>query len=237
MIQLNLLPDVKLRYVKAKRLQRTVVTVSVLVSAVAVGLLIFFLVTTGLVQKTHLNNLNDDIADSKSKLESITDLSKILTVQNQLNQLPNLHGEKPATSRLFGFMQQLTPSNVSISSLSFKTEDQSIVITGSAESLAAVNTYVDTLKFTNASFKADSDEQAAEQTSLAFKEVVLSSFALSESPEKGKAATYSIQVKYDPVLFANNNITKLVVPQQITTRSETEKPAAIFQTQPKSDGE
>lgn len=232
MIELNLLPDVKVAYIKAKRLQRTVVGVSALVSAAAVLILVLFLVVTGVVQRNHLAHLNADIADNKKALQNVTDLSKILTVQNQLNKLPDLHSQKPAVSRLFGFMQQLTPSNVSVSTLTYKTDDQSLTIEGSAESLTAVNTYVDTLKFTNIKVTPEGDTQTTAKTGLAFKEVVLSSFAVSNSPQPGKKVTYSIQLKYDPDLFANNTVATLTIPEQITTRSETEKPAAIFQTQP-----
>lgn len=237
MTQINLLPEVKIAYIKAKRLQRTVMTISAMVSIAALALLVIFFVMTNVIQKQHLSNLNKDIESSKKTLEGITDLSKILTVQNQLNKLPDLHSQNPAASRLFGFIQQLTPNNLSVSSLTLKTTEQSITIEGSAESLAAVNTYVDTLKFTDVKISPEGDIQATPKTGLAFKEVVLSSFALSTDPEPGKAATYSIQLKYDPAIFMNTNTALLGIPDKITTRSETEKPTAIFQTQPSQEGQ
>lgn len=237
MIQINLLPEVKIAYIKAKRLQRTIMTVSAIVSIASVALLVLFFLITNVIQKQHLSDLNKDIESSKKSLQSVTDLSKILTVQNQLNKLPELHGQTPAVSRLFGFVQQITPINVSVSSLVLKAGEQSITIEGSADSLAAVNTYVDTLKFTNFKIQPDGDAQAVPQTGLAFKEVVLTSFALSNNPQPGKAATYSITLKYDLVIFTNTNTATLGVPEQITTRSETEKPAAIFQAQPSQEGQ
>ena len=91
MIQFNLLPDVKLEFIKARRLKRLVVMGSVGFSALALFILILVLVSVDVVQKKSLHDLNKDIQSNSTQLKSIPDLDKILTVQNQLGTLTSLH--------------------------------------------------------------------------------------------------------------------------------------------------
>lgn len=219
MIQLNLLPDVKLEYIKAKRLKRTAMVLSVLVSGSALVLLVFTVLLVSVAQKTHLKNLDKDIKTGTNKLQSIDDLDKILTVQSQLNSLPDLHSQKPVNSRLFSYMEQITPANAAISSLTFDMDTQKLTISGKADNIVTVNKFVDTLKFTGYQIGSDSKTQKP-----AFSEIVLSSFSLGE-----KESSYSIDFKFDPLLFDAKADARLVVPKnKITTRSEVDKP--LFQS-------
>ena len=67
MIQLNLLPDIKLEFIKAQRSRRLVFGVAFLSTAVAVGLLILLL-GIGALQKKHINDLSRDITANSSEL-------------------------------------------------------------------------------------------------------------------------------------------------------------------------
>lgn len=216
MIQFNLLPDVKLEFIKARRLKHTVVMIAIIVSASALALLTVLFMTVVVFQKKHMDDLTKDIKASTAKLESVQDLDKILTVQNQLNSLPALHDQKPVTSRLFGYIQQVTPQKVSISSLELDYETQTLKIKGGADAISTVNKYVDTLKFT--------DYTLGSEQKKAFSEVVLSTFTRDD-----KSASYEITFKFDPAIFDTKNDVKLVVPNIISTRSATEKPEALFQ--------
>ncbi len=96
-MQLNLLPAVKMEYIKAQRSRRLVLSVSVIVTIAAVALLLLLLSVSGL-QKKHLSDLNKDIATESNKLQNEPQINKMLTVQNQLGSLTNLHDT--ATGRL-----------------------------------------------------------------------------------------------------------------------------------------
>lgn len=231
MIQFNLLPDVKLEYIKARRTKRTVIMTSILVGSASLALFILLFMVVNVAQKEHLKHLQNDINASKKELQSKPDLAKILTIQNQLNSLPALRQDNPVASRVMGYIQQVTPQNASISSLTVSFTDQTMKIEGSADSLATVNTFADTLKFTN--FTTTTEGKTADPIP-AFKEVVLSNFAVASNSthDKNKAATYTITLKYDKSIFSDGNDVTLQVAKKITTRSETEKPAAIFQVKP-----
>jgi len=236
MIQFNLLPDIKLEYVKARKTKHAVIMISSLVGIVSFVIFALLFFSVNFVQTAHLKNLTADIDGSKKQLQDVPDLAKILTIQGQLNSLPELHEKKPVASRLLGFVQQVSPNDISISSLNVNFTDSTIKFEGSASSLASVNTFIDTLKFTNyvTQTKADgSTDDVKSDPERAFSEVILSSFAVnnSSSGDKNKAMSYTVTLKFKEDIFKSDKNVELQVANKITTRSETEKPAT-FQAKP-----
>ncbi len=227
MIQLNLLPDVKLEYMRTQRSRRLVIALAVLTSSVSLGILTMLLGFGGL-QKHNLSQLDKNIASETSQLKAKPDINKILTVQNQLGSLTTLHSAKPAASRVFGYLNQTTPTDSGISSLKIDFVANTIVIDGSSDLLSSVNKYVDTLKYTN--YTVDKSGTPAK----AFSNVVLASFGLnSDRSANVKPASFSITLNYDPLIFNIAKTVELQVPSQVTTRAGLDKPAALFQSAPK----
>lgn len=218
MIQFNLLPDVKLEYVKAHRAKRTVIVIASMTGGVMLAIFVTLFMVVKVVQRQHLNNLNRDIKRDSAMLQEVPEISKILTVQNQLVSLPELHNKKPVVSRLFGFLTQITPPQVSIATLNIDFSENKIVISGAADTLNTVNKFVDTIKFTEFN-AADTDGK-----SKAFSSVVLTDFNRNE-----QGATYEVELNFDPAIFDSAGTGQLTVPKIITTRSELEKPGALFQ--------
>lgn len=218
MIQLNLLPDVKLEHIKAKRTKRFVILLSAGVSGSLLAIVILLFLTVNVFQKQHLSDLNSDIKKYSNELTSTPDINKVLTIQNQLNSLPGLHDTKPVATRIFPYMTQVTPDKLSIASIDLNFETNTMSIKGGADALSTINKFVDTLKFTKYINGSDPAETKA------FSEVVLASFGKDQA-----TATYTVDFKFDPAIFDSAKDVKLVVPKIITTRSETEKPADLFQ--------
>jgi len=226
MIQLNLLPDVKLEYIKAQRSRRLVTSSAVLVSLIAIGLLVILLAVSGL-QKKHISDLTNDIANQSRQLQQKPQVDKILTVQNQLESLTALHAAKPAASQLFDYLNQVTPTQVNITSFNVDFTAQTMTITGTADALSSVNKYVDTLKFTK--YTTDTNDTST----AAFNNVVLSSFGLSSgSHDSTQAATYTVNVAYDPKIFDITQKVSLDVPNLVTTRSNVDQPGDLFKAAP-----
>jgi len=219
MIQFNLLPDVKLEYLRANRLKRLMITISVLFAAACfvIAVLLFFAVNVA--QKDHMNDLNKDIKATASKVKQTPNIDKIITIQNQLQSLPTLHSTKPAATRLFGYLSQITPINVTISNVSVDFTANTFTLTGQTANLFGVNTFVDTLKFTT---YAQKDDPASLKN--AFSKVVLGGFATTD-----KDATYQITLSYDPAIFDNQNEVVLTVPKTVTTRAGSDKPNVLFE--------
>lgn len=227
MIQINLLPSIKAEYVKAQRTKRTVITVSIIAIGVSLGIVGILASIAFGAQQLQLSNLQKDIEKSEQNIKSVPDLDKILTIQNQLVALTPLHDAKPVMSRLFTYLQQTTPDSVKLEKYTVDNADYTIKLEGEAPALELVNKYVDTLKFTEV---AQNEENA--QKVNAFSEVVLNNFSKSE-----QGYTFSISLKYNDQLFSSANPDiKIVVPNIVTTRSQTQLPSGnIFA--PSSDSE
>lgn len=224
MIQFNLLPEVKLEYIRASRTKRLVMTIAVLAGAASLSIMAILLMTVFVFQKQHMNNVTSDIKKYSSDLKSTQDLDKILTIQNQLNSLSSIHVTKPDVTRIIPYVKQVTPAAASISSLNVDFGTNTMTITGTADTLVTVNKYVDTLKFTHYSNGDNSPE--------AFSDVVLTSFGRAE-----KGASYTISLTFDPIIFDNTKTIALTVPNIISTRSTTEKPSVLFDSAETDPGE
>lgn len=228
-IQFNLLPDVKIEYIKSQRTKRVVMFIAGIVTAASLFILILLLFFVTVVQGRHLSNLTTDIETDSAKLKEIEDLDKVLTIQNQLHSLPELHDSKPLASKLFSYLEKLTPQTASISRVDLNFDTVALSITGDADALSTVNSFVDTIKFATYT-TADITEQTP-----AFSNVVLTSFSRSDTTEV-HPVSYQIDFMFDPVMFDNSQTVTLTVPSIVTTRSSLEKPDALFQVQP-STGE
>lgn len=208
MIQFNLLPDVKVQYMKTKQLKRVMLLASLLVTAVSV-LFLFLTFSYTAFQKRHLSNLDTDITKLVGEFESNTELTKILSVQNQLSALPALYDGRPAVDRLPGYLEQTTPNGVSIRRLMIDFSTSAVEIIGQADRLEQVNAYVDTLKYT--SYKTN-DEGAVPAS--AFSGVILTQFSRDV-----QEASFTINLTFDPMIFNNTKQVELTIPNLTTTRA------------------
>lgn len=226
MIQLNLLPDVKLEYIKAQKARRLVFSVSILVAGISI-IILLMLLSADALQRKHLNDLTNDIHDETSQLQQKPNINRILTVQNQLSSLTKLHEDKPAASRLFVYLIQLTPSNVDITDLKVDFTKNTISVTGTSDSLTNVNKYVDTLKLTTFTTTNDKTKNQA------FNDVVLSSFSLNtDTQDPNQAANFTITANYNPTIFDITQKVNLIVPNLVATRSESD----LFKAAPQTNG-
>jgi Tfp pilus assembly protein PilN len=213
-VQFNLLPDVKLEFNRAQHAKRAVYGLSTLAIGIVVAIFVISFFIVNVLQKTLIDKTNDDITTYSKKLKSIPDLEKVLTIQNQLKSIPTLHQQKHAISRLFTYLPELTPAKISIGELELDADAHSLSVTGTADSIASINTFVDTLKFTKVVIGADKSTQKA-----AFTNVVLSQVGRSD-----KKASYTIDASFDPALFDISKAAILSVPNEVTTRSVINTP-------------
>ncbi len=227
-VQFNLLPDVKQDYIKAERSKRAIFAISVIVAAGFFALFLVIFITVDVIQKKQLSNADNTATSTTQQLKAMPGLARIVTVQNQLQTLTSLHHNKHAVARLFGYITQTTPTTVKIGSISLDLMANTLSINGTAPNQAAVNTFVDTLKFTT--YKVGGQGSSLN----AFTSVEESSFTIATS-----SVNYSLTVKFDPQLFSNNlpAVPTLSVPSQTTTRSATEDPNNnLFNGQNSSNG-
>jgi Tfp pilus assembly protein PilN len=224
MIQFNLLPDIKLEYLKAQRNRRLVISISVLVTAASIVLAgVLFSITA--IQKARINNLQSDIKKQSANLTGQKNLNDILTVQNQIATLNQLHQQEPAASNLATYLNQTIPSTAGLNNLTIDFITNSITMNGNANSLATVNQLVDSLKFATYTIGG------VKGSNKAFSNVVLSSFGVSS-----QGTTFGISLNFDSNLFNNTENVTLNVPSKVTTRSELSQPTVLFQQNKTTNG-
>jgi hypothetical protein len=222
MIQLNLLPAVKQEYIKAQHQRRLMISISVLVSGLAIAILVVLLFFN-LFQKNHLKDLNTEITNESQTLKSEPNINTILTVQNQLESLTTLHAAKPDASKLVStYLNELTPASVAITNLHVDFTQNLATITGTSNALSSINQYIDTFKKTT--YTTNSNKSS----SPAFSNVVLSSYGLTANPQDpNEAASYTITLNFDKNIFNNAQNATLSVPS-ITTRADINQPTDLF---------
>jgi len=223
MIQFNLLPDIKLEYIKTKRTKQIVTLVGFGVTGLAIFIFVLLFLLVNIFQTQHISNLTENIDTKTTELKNVEDIDKILTVQNQLTKVNGLHEQKPAASRLHDFLIQVTPRNVKISNANVNFEENTMELTGSANTLGEVNTFVDTLKFTK--------YVAGETKQNAFSEVVLASFGVDDG-DKNQRTSYGIELKFSEEIFNITQKVELDVPSIISTRSSLNSTDALFEPVP-----
>ncbi|MDO8591951.1 MAG: hypothetical protein Q7R60_03465 [bacterium] len=220
--QFNLLPDTKLAAVKSSQSRSLLVSIALIVSAASAAIFLILLGINSIVQKKQLNDADKTIATATAKLQSMDGLDKIITVQNQLSTLVDLHKNKHISSRIFSYLPEVTPTQVSLGHLSIDFKSNVMQIDGTALDQKSVNVFIDTLKFTNYIVNSGDSPKSA------FPSVVESSFSIGT-----KNVSYSLNVTFDPALFSNNILDSqghpkapsLQVPKLTTTRSITDDPA------------
>jgi Tfp pilus assembly protein PilN len=209
MIQFNLLPDIKVQSIRTQKTKRTVIVIAVASVAFSVGLLVLVFSFTA-VQKQHIGNLDEDISSLRSELEGVEDLTEILSVQNQLNTLPDLYNQRPAVDRLPVYIDQTTPTVVKLNNLLLDYSTSTMEISGTADTLEAVNNYADTLKYTTYKVEGETSD-----TLYAFKDVVLKEFGRDDVQ-----ASFTITLTFDPVIYDISKKVQLTVPNLVTTRAQ-----------------
>lgn len=214
MIQINLVPDLKAQHLRAQRLKQTVVSVSFVVTGVFVSLVVLLFLHVNVNQRRHSNHLNDDIANLSAQYTGVQDLSKIITVQKQLQTLPSLHADKPLMSRLAKYLSIITPASVKITNYEMLFEDNSMSISGDGKDVVSVNVFADTLK--NATYKVGKDGESLP----AFSNVRLDSISSTDA-----TTAFEIFLSFDPELFKNHDTITLSVPKGDYTLSERESPS------------
>ncbi|MCA9332312.1 hypothetical protein KDA00_00360 [Candidatus Saccharibacteria bacterium] len=218
MVQLNLLPDVKLEFIKTQRIKRLVLSVSFIVIAASIGAFVLMFSFVKGAQGRHITNLNKDTESLISDINDRPGVNEILTIQNQLNVVSQKHAEKPATSRILPFIAQMLPAGAKIKQVTVNFDEGSMTISGNTANINDINKFVDTIKF--AQYK--SGESIVGRS---FSEVVLQSYSAGKD---GGESDFAVGLKFDTAIFDNKQEISIVVPGIVSTRSDTEKPNIEF---------
>lgn len=231
MIEINLVPDVKQELIQAQRVRATVISFSILI-AVGAGIIVTLLAVYIFgVQTVRGVVLDGAIEEGGKKLASVQDLSKTLTIQNQLTKISALHNNKKIDSRIFDVLVAIippSPNEVQISNLTIDSELEVVSIEGqAARSYAAVEVFRKTIESAKVTFV---DEQGANQEVVLASNVSTGETSYGEDASGAKVLRFTMSFTYATELFApsSKNLRVVISAKGNATDSYLGVPTSIF---------
>lgn len=132
MFEVNLVPELKHDAIKALRMRNLILFICIAASAISVAIVLILLSIKG-GQDIAMSSQDSKTATLSEKLNQFNDLSEMLTIQDQLENLNAIANNKVAISRIFGLLvvlQDRGADDVSFSSIDYSAEDFSLTIEG-----------------------------------------------------------------------------------------------------------
>jgi Tfp pilus assembly protein PilN len=203
MIEINLVPDVKQELLRAQKVRNAVISLSVVVSIVVVGIVVLLAVWIFLVQGVRGFTLDKTIEDRSKKLANVEDIENTLTIQNQLAKLQTMHDDKNIQSRVFDLLQVVNPpapNDVRVTSLEVDASEKTVTIQAQANGgFAALEVFKKTLAATTIKYTEDGEEQTAPLTDS----ISNSERSFGEDTNGAKVLRFTLSFTYPEQLFSN----------------------------------
>lgn len=138
-VQVNLLPDIKQERLRAERIKQLTIGIAVSVLIAAIGVpLILFSVNQGI--KFAQGRTQEDIAERTNQIQTFPDINTMLSVQANLDALPDLYHQRVQPSELLGLLPSLMPAEIRLSSLEL-TPEGNLKLIGFSPTFNAVQTF------------------------------------------------------------------------------------------------
>jgi len=204
MIEINLIPDVKRELIKAQRIRSMVIMGSIAIGVVSVAIVTLLAIYVFTIQAVRSGLADDAINKGSAELTGVEDLSKTITIQNQLTKISNLHSNKKIDSRIFDLLSAINPpapNNIQVSSLTIDSESGIITIEGQASnSYAAAEVFKKTIE--GATLKYTDSNKDKQEISLA-SSISISNTSYGEDSSGEKVLRFNISFVYAEELFSS----------------------------------
>ncbi len=230
MIQINLIPDVKREFIRAQQLRRMAITVSIMVGAAAVAVVLLLAGVLG-GQQIRINLAKGDIDKRYKQLKAVDNVDNILTLQNQLSKVTSLNDKKTMDSRLFDILAAINPvapNNVTYSTIKLDPSTSTLMIEGSATNGYAAT---ETLRKTILNTKVESTANGQSVSTPLTGEVSITETSYGQAADGGQVLRFTISFVYPSGLLDNQmKAIRIVTPNAKTdvTDSNTRVPEGIF---------
>lgn len=231
MIEINLIPDVKLELLRTQRQRRNVISIAILVAMAAGAVVVLLAMYVFVVQAVAIGLADNAIKSESEKLQKVQDLSKTLTIQNQMEAIASLHSEKYISSRVFDIISTVVPTgdnSVSISRFQLDAAENTISIEGQASNgYAALEAFKKTIAKTTFEYVQD----GVRQTGLHIaSDITDGDQRYGESSDGKRVLRFSLSFTYPTELFApTSEQGRIVAPnKQNATDSAVGVPKSLF---------
>ncbi|MBC7459270.1 hypothetical protein H7200_00980 [Candidatus Saccharibacteria bacterium] len=211
MIEINLIPDVKQELIKARMIRSAVVSGAIVTTIIAGAIVALLAVYVFGVQTVRSAVADDAIKKGGAQLASVEDLSKILTIQNQLTKMSALNNEKKINSRAFDLLQAVippSPNDVQISNMSIDAENSTITLDGQTATYPSLETFKKTIGAAYVRFNDADDKQ--NDVALAT-DLSMTNISFGESSTGSKVLRFTVSFTYADELFSPSTINPTIV--------------------------
>lgn len=241
MIEINLVPDVKQELIHAQQVRSTVISFSIVISIIAAGVVALLAVYVFGVQAVRSNLADTEITKDANQLKGVSDLGKVLTIQNQLTKIDQLHDNSFVQSRVFDMLNSIippAPSSVTISDLVVSTDDGTVTLqgqSGATSSYTAVDTFKKTIAGANVSY-TDSTGRT-QQVPLA-SNLSTGDTSYGEDASGAQVLRFSLTFSYAPELLSpdSSNVRIVLTTTGNATDSYLGIPKSIFADRAQDEG-
>jgi hypothetical protein len=234
MIEINLIPDVKRELIKTQRMRAYVISGSIITSIVAGGVIVLLLLYIGGVQTFRESTLDNAITKQSEELAKVEDLSKILTIQNQLAAIDTQGKQKQLESRVFdvvGSVVPPAPNEVKVSKINVDATTSKMTLDGQTPAYASVQVLQKTLENAIFTYKEGDEEKTV---NLA-EDIKIEQASYGKDENDQRVVVFTISFTYPEQLFSskvpnlvikfknNGNVTDsyLGIPRVIYTQPAT----------------
>lgn len=201
MIEINLVPDVKQELIKAERVRSVVISTSILAGIIALGIVGVLAAYVFGVQSVRGAFDDDAIKKGGVQLASVEDLSKVLTIQNQLSKISELNSQKKIDSRIFEVLLAVippAPNDIQVSSLLIDAANSRISLEGQTPTYDTLEVFKKTIDGAVITYKLDGEDQ---QTKLA-SEISTTDVSFGEDSTGAKVLRFTLSFVYPEELFS-----------------------------------
>lgn len=232
MIQINLIPDVKLEMLRSQQIRNVAVSIAVFAAIIAGGAV----VVLGLVYGGQIGlqaKYKADIKKEYSQLSQTKDINNALTVQGQLEKISDLNSDRSIDSRMLDVLTKVNPSspdNVKIARVAIDPTTSTLTIEGSAAGgYPSTEVFRKTILHTNVTYQKENGGE--NQTDPLTTEVDLKDTSYGQDDTGAKVVRFTVSFKYLDHLF-DNSLKNVVVAgptgRTDVTDSATRVPDSMF---------
>ncbi|HTK39364.1 MAG TPA: hypothetical protein VL362_00695 [Patescibacteria group bacterium] len=241
MIQINLIPDVKREYLRARRLRDIAISVAIVVSIAGVAVVIVMaLILSSQAAREYFADQN--IKTEYAKLSEVKDLSDMVTIQNQLSLISGQHQNKTMDSRLFSVLQAINPAppnDVQFTSVILDPETGTLTFEGLTNGgYTAVESLTKTIQ--NTKINSTDGSKGAEVNSEPFAtDVSVGETSYGITSDNQRVLRFDMVVTYLPSLFTNEiRQVNIVAPSRKidVTDSKLRVPSSLFSAPAADEG-
>jgi Tfp pilus assembly protein PilN len=202
MIEINLVPDVKQELIRARMVRSAVISGAIIAIIAAAALVVVLAIYVFGVQTVRNAVADASIKSGSDKLAKVDDLSKVLTIQNQLTKMSALNNDKKINSRVFDLLQAIippSPNEVQVSNLTVDATAGSITFEGQTPSYPSLEAFKKTIGAANVRFKNTDGKQT--DVVLA-SSLSISNVSYGEDATGAKVLRFTVSFTYAPELFS-----------------------------------